>query len=50
MIKVGAVVATRGRAALLGNSFVKAIQLAKEELTNTTYLGLTQEPSERWDS
>src|SRR5215204_2807490 len=37
VIKVGAVVATRGRAALLGNSFVKAIQLAKEELTNTTH-------------
>jgi ABC-type branched-subunit amino acid transport system substrate-binding protein len=37
VIKVGAVVATRGRAAFLGNSFVKAIQLAKEELTNTTH-------------
>jgi len=35
-VKIGAVVATRGPTALLGNSFVKAIQLAKEELKNTT--------------
>src|SRR5437870_21714 len=34
--KIGAVVATKGPAALLGNSFVKAIQLAKEDLKNTT--------------
>jgi hypothetical protein len=37
VIKIGAVVATRGPAALLGNSFVKAIQLAKEDLENTTH-------------
>ncbi len=37
VIKIGAVVATRGPAALLGNSFVKAIQLAKEDLKNTTH-------------
>lgn len=36
-IKMGAVVATKGPAALLGNSFVKAIQLAKEELKNTAH-------------
>src|SRR5213593_1952990 len=33
--KIGAVVATRGPAALLGKSFLKAIQLAKEDLKNT---------------
>jgi ABC-type branched-subunit amino acid transport system substrate-binding protein len=37
VIKIGAVVATRGPVALLGNSFVKAIQLAKEDLKNTTH-------------
>jgi ABC-type branched-subunit amino acid transport system substrate-binding protein len=37
VIKIGAVVATRGPVALLGNSFVKAIQLAREELKDTTY-------------
>jgi ABC-type branched-subunit amino acid transport system substrate-binding protein len=37
VIKIGTVVATSGPAALLGNSFVKAIQLAKEELKDTTY-------------
>jgi ABC-type branched-subunit amino acid transport system substrate-binding protein len=37
VIKIGAVVVTSGPAALLGNSFVKAIQLAKEELRDTTY-------------
>jgi ABC-type branched-subunit amino acid transport system substrate-binding protein len=37
VVKIGAVVATRGPAALLGNSFVKAIQLAKEELKNTAH-------------
>jgi hypothetical protein len=37
LIKVGAVVATSGAAALLGNSFVKAIRLAKEDLKNTTH-------------
>ncbi len=36
LIKIGAVVATRGPVALLGNSFLKAIQLAKEDLKNTT--------------
>ena len=36
VITIGAVVATRGPAALLGNSFVKALQLAKEDLQNTT--------------
>ena len=36
MVKIGAVVATRGPAGLLGNSFLKAIQLAKEDLKNTT--------------
>jgi len=37
VIKIGAVVATRGPAALLGNSFMKAIQLAREDLKNTTH-------------
>src|SRR5213592_4501504 len=36
-IKIGAVVAATGPAALLGNSFVKAIQLAKEDSRNTTH-------------
>ena len=34
-IKIGAVVANSGPAALLGNSFVKAIQLAKEDTKGT---------------
>jgi ABC-type branched-subunit amino acid transport system substrate-binding protein len=37
VIKIGAVVATSGPVALLGNSFVKAIQLAREELKDTTH-------------
>jgi hypothetical protein len=37
VIKIGAVVATRGPVALLGNSFVKAIHLANEELKNTRH-------------
>src|SRR2546428_7054741 len=37
MIKIGAVVATRGPAALLGQSFLKAIQLAREDLKSTTH-------------
>ena len=37
VIKIGTVVATSGPVALLGNSFVKAIQLAKEELKDTTH-------------
>jgi ABC-type branched-subunit amino acid transport system substrate-binding protein len=37
VIKIGAVVATRGPVALLGNSFVKAIQLARDELQATTH-------------
>jgi len=37
VIKIGAVVATRGPAGLLGNSFLKAIQLAKEDVKNTTH-------------
>jgi len=37
MIKIGAVVATRGPAARLGQSFLKAIQLAKEDLKSTTH-------------
>src|SRR5437870_13314343 len=36
-IKIGAVVATTGPAALLGNSFLKAIQLAKEDARNTKH-------------
>src|SRR6266550_5684360 len=36
-IKIGTVVATSGPAALLGNSFVKAIQLAKEDSRNTQH-------------
>ena len=32
VIKIGAVAATRGPVALLGISFLKAVQLAKEEL------------------
>src|SRR5881628_124086 len=35
MTKIGAVVATQGPAGLLGQSFLKAIQLAKEDLKNT---------------
>ena len=37
VIKIGVVVATRGSTALLGNSFVKAVQLATEELKDTAY-------------
>jgi ABC-type branched-subunit amino acid transport system substrate-binding protein len=37
VIKIGAVVATGGPVALLGNSFVKAIQLASEELKDTMH-------------
>src|SRR6266496_2633653 len=37
VITIGAVVATRGPAGLLGSSFVKALQLAKEDLRNTTH-------------
>jgi ABC-type branched-subunit amino acid transport system substrate-binding protein len=37
VINIGTVVATRGPAALLGNSFLKAIQLAKEDLKDTTH-------------
>ena len=37
VIKIGAVVATSGPAALLGNSFVKAIALAREDLKDTTH-------------
>jgi ABC-type branched-subunit amino acid transport system substrate-binding protein len=37
VIKIGTVVATGGPVALLGNSFVKAIQLAREELKDTMY-------------
>ena len=37
MINIGAVVATRGPVALLGTSFLKAIQLAKEDLKRTTH-------------
>ena len=36
-IKIGAVVATSGPVARLGHSFVKAIQLAKEDLQSTRY-------------
>ncbi len=36
VVKIGAVVATRGPVALLGTSFLKAVQLAKEDLKNTT--------------
>ena len=37
IITIGAVVATRGPAARLGNSFVMALQLAKEDLKNTRH-------------
>jgi ABC-type branched-subunit amino acid transport system substrate-binding protein len=37
VIKIGTVVATSGPAALLGNSFLKAIQLAEQELKDTTH-------------
>jgi len=37
MVKIGTVVATSGPAALLGNSFLKAIQLAREDLKDTTH-------------
>ena len=37
VIKIGAVATTKGPAGLLGNSFVKAIQLAKEDLKDTTH-------------
>src|SRR5262245_39211824 len=35
MIKIGVVVATQGPVALLGTSFLKAVQLAKEDLAST---------------
>ena len=35
-IRIGVVVATTGPVAVLGSSFIKAIQLAKEDLRNTT--------------
>jgi ABC-type branched-subunit amino acid transport system substrate-binding protein len=37
VIKIGTVVATSGPAALLGNSFLKAIRLASEDLKATTH-------------
>jgi ABC-type branched-subunit amino acid transport system substrate-binding protein len=37
VIKIGTVVATSGPVALLGKSFLKAIQLAEEELKDTTH-------------
>jgi ABC-type branched-subunit amino acid transport system substrate-binding protein len=37
VIKIGTVVATSGSVALLGKSFLKAIQLAEEELKDTTH-------------
>jgi ABC-type branched-subunit amino acid transport system substrate-binding protein len=37
VIKIGTVVATSGPAALLGNSFLKAIRLASEDLKDTTH-------------
>jgi ABC-type branched-subunit amino acid transport system substrate-binding protein len=37
VIQIGTVVATSGPVALLGNSFLKAIQLAAEELKDTTH-------------
>src|SRR5256712_11740618 len=37
MIKIGAVVATRGPAALLGRSVLKAIQIAREDLKSTRH-------------
>src|SRR5438093_6147267 len=37
VIKIGAVVTTRGPAGLLGQSFIKAIQLAKEEVQTTAH-------------
>ncbi len=37
LIKIGTVVATKGPVAVLGNSFVKAIQLAREDLKNTRH-------------
>src|SRR5262245_4864337 len=37
MIKIGVVVATQGPVALLGTSFLKAIQLAKEDLASTRH-------------
>ncbi len=37
VIKIGVVATTRGPAGLLGNSFLKSIQLAKEDLKNTTH-------------
>ena len=37
VITIGAVVATRGPVALLGTSFLKAIQLAKEDLKDTRH-------------
>ena len=37
VIKIGAVATTRDPAGLLGNSFVKAIQLAKEDLKDTKH-------------
>jgi ABC-type branched-subunit amino acid transport system substrate-binding protein len=36
-VRIGAVVATQGPAALLGSSFLKAIQLAKDDVKGTTH-------------
>ena len=37
VIRIGVIVPTTGPATLLGNSFVKAVQVAKEDLKNTKY-------------
>jgi hypothetical protein len=36
VIRIGVIVATEGAGALMGGSFLKAIELAKEELHGTT--------------
>ena len=37
VVKIGVIVPTTGPGALLGNSFLKAVQMAKEDLKNTRY-------------
>ena len=37
VVKIGVIVPTAGPYALLGNSFVKAVQMAKDDLTGTKY-------------
>src|SRR4030095_1429668 len=37
VVRIGVIVPTTGPYSMLGNSFVKAVQMAKDDLTNTKY-------------